>query len=484
MSRVVQQELKDIETTETAIARGAVSSSTRSKKTHHHSLAHQHHRLYSATGGHDTMHVPLPFASAATSAMGLRYLTVRASSVNVITSLAAGEVALIVCDPTRLKNPLKTFVTTTAGTVGYPVTSLSFTPATTLNDFDYTGTVVNGDWSGHCPYDLFINQDCVKNAGLGQVKVATYDDHPPKCQPLHTDMLLQVTVPREGQCVTYAYSPGNNKNLHGQTSEHVRLGANIAPAVVTRFMSRDDTAACPLIIGANTTSFLGLAQKLCTPIIQTGATNQASIHYAINGAPQHGWCHAGELDVTDAPGPNSVVSENNLIKPRNNHTWYANGGFLVVQNTGTVAVTIAGYLNVTTAIVLEVDDESRTVSAIASIMRQQADRLNEHSRHPDHEAFAVTTGPSLGSAMGARHEIAGISGPTDVSKKIVPTVHHNSVVGALEKGMHVVKTFVGDAASFVGGHLKSAASKLWGDVKSTATTAAKDVLDVITAGLF
>lgn len=187
------------------------------------------------------------------------------------------------------------------------------------------------------------------------------------------------------------------------------------------------------------------------------------------------------LDTVDGVTGN-LSSCNSLIIPRDNHMWWLSHGFVLVRNTGSVALTVTAHMNATAAIVLDMDDDTKGLSELASIMRTSADRLLENTNVEATIVPKVSYGPSLSSAYQSRMTAAGIHGPVDVAKSQVPTIHNNSVAGTFDRGVHAVKSFISEAANEVFSHVKKAASTIWGDIKGTAGSLIKDAWDGFTLG--
>lgn len=441
--------------------------------------------------------MPAPYPRCMGNTLQSRYRYVRNGTAVTAFTVPAGEVSIIMLTPAELTNPLRAWTTTTAATVGAPVTAFAWDRSAGNTDQTNAATTSAG-WINTDLWDPWIDANAIKSAGHTHPPVTSA--RAPLCaQIMGTRIDVQIGVPYNGICFATVLSPGTNNAMLGPGAEHVMhdLGGSYGiHGYPAEFMRH---ARYPPGITATQTP-IQISQRFATPIMCAGGSSSASQYMRAVSAGTSSWEFVGRLDGTDAPDA-GVTSFQQSMTPRDNFCHKLPYGMIVINNSGGAAAVVATMsAEVVAAVVLQSDDSVTAIGALASMTRNDSPLLvNNQMSRPQvprpviaNSSAGLMEGQAL-QAMGFGATPQAVRGAStgfhatatpshsadgtmqrleDQGEAMLATHGAMQMIKSTETGaaiMNRIESAAGGAARSVGSFVASSARSAWGGLKGGVT---------------
>lgn len=376
--------------------------------------SNQYNELYAAAHGPRSWPAPKPFFFGSTGQH--KYRQVKASTLNRSYSLGALEYMLIAVDAYSQNAPLIAWTTTSDGTVGLPCTTLNLSPSEAIIDRGASGIYIpttSATYADHNPVSYFDDPGAVKSGAF--YWSPTENVHPVATQLQAASVHVKVMTPYGGSAVAYTVAPGDAPSFIGRHTQMVR--ANTSGPV-------HDDLDCHLRVpyhGSSSATPITLAETYGVP---TAIPGNNTVDLAFCSQAHTGWTFTGTQDATDAPDTNTYCRDRGFM-PRANFVPRMGDGYVLIQNTSsTDACTVIFSGRFTFAYVVNPDDGSRSLGALASVLARDSQTLERHTAMPDARSSAM---PSISGTL------------ESVRNKLSSAIH--SVTGSAEAAADAAKSF-------------------------------------------
>lgn len=289
----------------------------------------------------------------------------------------------------------------------YTSTATDWLPLALVRDEATAGTFTSAAWEGFSPQSYYEDSNCVK--GVYFTNLPTTNRHPLIYQRQAARLSVRFATTYNGMAEVRIVSPGDSPGHIGRKQAPHSYDANVD------VVSNGDSKVREEYRGHIHSIFQSNGSESAAALAaRAGAVHvvpgNKSTSFHMDSCPDYSWARWGQLDATDAPD-NSFTSVGHNFHPRNYRREMSQGFVLITNHAATDDLVVYFSSKALFSVILQGDDTTRGISALAGTMRLSAPTVEFHPPpRRDPYAFEPTiladTGPSHRIAMERRHGTA------------------------------------------------------------------------------